>query len=124
VLTLPAGLLMLAHRGNKVYSADFDLFRRREASKPNGIWQVDHAQLNIKLLRDDGSIAKPRLTIVIDDYSRAVAGCYFGLEAFTAANHLYFTSGHLAQRRPALADLWDPGCPVHRQRIRLSFKRF
>jgi len=73
---LPTGLLMLAHRDNKAYGAGFDLVHRREAAKPNSIWQVDHAQLDIKLLRGDGSVAKPWLTIVIDDYSRAVAGYY------------------------------------------------
>jgi putative transposase len=76
VRSLPAGLLMLAHRGNKAYSEGFDLVHRREALKPNSIWQVDHAQLAIKLLRDDGSVGKPWLTIVIDDYSRAVARYY------------------------------------------------
>jgi transposase InsO family protein len=81
VRNLPAGLLMLAHRGNKAYSEGFDLVHRREALKPNSIWQVDHAQLDIKLLREDGSVGKPWLTIVIDDYSRAVAGYYLGFEA-------------------------------------------
>jgi putative transposase len=42
--------------------------------------QVDHAQLDIKLLRDDGSVGKPWLTIVVDDYSRAVAGYYLSFE--------------------------------------------
>jgi putative transposase len=80
VRTLPASLLTLAHRGNKACSEGFDLVRRREAAKPNAIWQVDHAQLDIKLVRDDGSVGKPWLTIVIDDYSRAVAGYYLGFE--------------------------------------------
>ena len=80
VRNLPAGLLMLAHGGNKAYSEGFDLVHRREALKPNAIWQVDHAQLDIKLVREDGSSAKPWLTIVIDDYSRAVAGYYLGFE--------------------------------------------
>ena len=80
IRNLPAGLLMLAHRGNKAYSEEFDLVHRREALRPNSIWQVDHAQLDTKLLRDDGSIAKPWLTIVIDDYSRSVAGYYLGFE--------------------------------------------
>jgi len=70
----------LAHRGNKACSEGFDLVHRREASKPNAIWQVDHAQLDIWLLREDGSVAKPWLTIVIDDYSRAVAGYYLGFD--------------------------------------------
>ena len=80
VRSLPASLLTLAHRGNKAYSESFDLVHRREASKPNAIWQVDHAQLDIKMLRDDGSVGRPWLTIVIDDYSRAVAGYYLGFE--------------------------------------------
>ena len=80
VRSLPASLLTLAHRGNKAYSEGFDLVHRREASKPNAIWQVDHAQLGIKTLRDDGSVGRPWLTIVIDDYSRAVAGYYLGFE--------------------------------------------
>jgi putative transposase len=80
VRSLPAGLLMLAHRGNRAYSEGFDLVHRREALEPNSIWQVDHAQLDIKLLREDGSVANPWLTIVIDDYSRAVAGYYLGFE--------------------------------------------
>jgi len=45
VRDLPASLLTLTHRGNKAYSEGFDLVHRREASKPNAIWQVDHAQL-------------------------------------------------------------------------------
>jgi len=45
VRSLPAGLLILAHRGNKVYSEGFDLVHRREALKPNSIWQVDAARL-------------------------------------------------------------------------------
>ena len=80
VRDLAAGLLMLAHRGNRAYSEGFDLVHRREALKPNAIWQVDHAQLDIKLVREDGSLGKPWLTIVIDDYSRAVAGYYLGFE--------------------------------------------
>lgn len=80
VRNLPTSLLMLAHRGNKAYGEGFDLVHRREVSKPNAIWQVDHAQLDIRLLRDDGSVGRLRLTIVIDDYSRAVAGYYLGFE--------------------------------------------
>jgi putative transposase len=59
VRSLPASLLTLAHRGNKAYSEGFDLVHRREASNPNAIWQVDHAQLDIKLPRDDGSVGSP-----------------------------------------------------------------
>jgi len=72
VREIPVGLLTLAHRGGKTYSDKFDLVHRREAPRSNAIWQADHAQLGIRLVREDGQIAKPWLTIVIDDYSRAM----------------------------------------------------
>jgi len=77
---IPVGLLTLAHRGGKTYSEKFDLVHRREAPRPNAIWQADHAQLGIRLVREDGQIAKPWLTIVIDDYSRAIAGYFLGFD--------------------------------------------
>ncbi len=80
VRKLPPSLLTLAHDGSKAYSEKFDLVHRREASGPNSIWQVDHCLLDIPLLREDGSIAKPWLTIVLDDYSRAVAGYYVAFD--------------------------------------------
>ena len=75
-----AGWTTLAHRGARAYGETFDLVHRREASRANAIWQVDHAQLDIRILLEDGSTARPWLTVVIDDYSRAVAGYYLGCE--------------------------------------------
>lgn len=80
VRALPSGLTTLAHRGARAYGETFDLVHRREASRANAIWQVDHAQLDIRILQGDGSTARPWLTVVIDDYSRAVAGYYLGFE--------------------------------------------
>jgi putative transposase len=80
VRELPESLLTLAHKGNRAYSESFDLVHRREASKPNAIWQADHAQLDILLLKEDGTAARPWLTIVIDGYSRAIAGYYLGFD--------------------------------------------
>jgi putative transposase len=80
VRQLPASLLTLAHLGVKAYSESFDLVHRREAMKPNAIWQVDHAQLGILLLKEDGTSSRPWLTVVIDDYSRAIAGYYLGFD--------------------------------------------
>lgn len=77
---LPKSLRTLAHQGSKTYGESFDMVHRREATTANGIWQADHAQLDIKLLREDGSTARPWLTIVIDDYSRAIAGYYLGFD--------------------------------------------
>lgn len=58
VRRIPASLLTLAHRGGRAYSESFDLVHRREAAGPNAIWQADHAQLDILLVRDDGSTAR------------------------------------------------------------------
>jgi putative transposase len=78
---LPSDLIMLAHQGGKAYSDTFDLVHRREADGPNAIWQADHTPLDILLVRPDGEPAKPWLTIVMDDYSRAVAGYFLSFEA-------------------------------------------
>jgi putative transposase len=79
--TLPkCGLLTLAHQGSKAYSEGYDLVHRREAARSNAIWRADHAQLGILLVRGDGQTLRPWLTIVIDDYSRAIAGYYLGFD--------------------------------------------
>jgi putative transposase len=74
--SLPAPLTTLAHRGSKAYADTFDLVHRREASTSNAIWQADHTLLDILVLREGKEPAKPWLTTIIDDYSRAIAG-YF-----------------------------------------------
>jgi putative transposase len=80
VREVPSDLLTLAHEGSKAYSEGYDLVHRREAARSNAIWQADHAQLGILLIREDGQTSRPWLTIVIDDYSRAVAGYYLGFD--------------------------------------------
>jgi putative transposase len=80
VTALPADLVTLAHEGTKAYSNAFELVHRREANAPNVIWQADHTPLDILLIRPDGEVAKPWLTTVIDDYSRAVAGYFLSFE--------------------------------------------
>jgi transposase InsO family protein len=80
VREVPGSLLTLARPGSKAYSEGFDLVHRREAPRANAIWQADHALLSILLLREDGQTAGPWLTIVIDDYSRAIAGYYLGFD--------------------------------------------
>ena len=95
VRELPPSLRALAHRGAKSYGESFDLIHRREATKSNSIWQADHAQLDIKLLKEDGSVARPWLTIVIDDYSRAIAGS--GLQKSPA--ELFVVTGLGNQKR-------------------------
>jgi putative transposase len=43
---------VLAHEGTKAYAEAFDLIHRREADRPNAIWQADHTLLDILLVRD------------------------------------------------------------------------
>jgi putative transposase len=80
VRSLPADLVTLAHEVTKAYSNTFELVHRREAERPNSIWQADHTPLDILLVRPDGRNAKPWLTTVIDDYSRAIAGYFLSFE--------------------------------------------
>jgi putative transposase len=85
---LPPSLVTLAHRGGTIYSETFDLVHRREASKPNGILQVDHCQLRISIPKGDGTSSRPWLTIAIDDYSRAVSGYYLAFDPPSALRTL------------------------------------
>jgi putative transposase len=87
---LPADLLTLAHEGSKAYSDTFDLVYRRQASGPNAIWQADHSPLDILLVGRGGKREKLWLTIVIDDYSRAVAGYLLSLGPESSPIEYYF----------------------------------
>lgn len=71
---LDPAMVLLAHEGRKAYQDVYDLVFRREASRPNEIWQADHTPLNLWLLDDDGRPARPWLTVIEDDYRRCIAG--------------------------------------------------
>jgi len=81
VRQLDPGLVTLAHEGAKVYKEAFDLLNRHEASAPNAVWQADHTPLDLWVLDERGQPARPWLTVVLDDYSRAVAGYSLSLHA-------------------------------------------
>jgi hypothetical protein len=51
----------------KAYRDAFELVHRREADRPNAIWQADRTLLDIMLVRDATKAAKPWLTVVLDD---------------------------------------------------------
>ena len=85
ILALPAALTTLALDGEKAYREAYDLIHRREAERPNEIWQADHTQLDLWARREDGKAARPWLTIVIDDYSRAIAGFFLSFDCPSAA---------------------------------------
>jgi putative transposase len=84
VRQLAPALVTLAHAGSKVYSDTFDLLYRREAEAPNAIWQADHTLLAILLTDEQGHARKLWLTVILDDYSRAVAGYMVVFEAPSA----------------------------------------
>ncbi len=84
VRRLDPALVTLAQAGTKVYRQRFDLLYRREASRPNEVWQADHTPLDISVLDPRGQPARPWLTVILDDYSRAVAGFRIGLDAPSA----------------------------------------
>lgn len=79
-------LTPLAHEGEKVYANTFDLIYRRTAARPNEIWQADHTLLNIWVLDHRDRPARPWLTIVMDDFSQAVAGYALNLGAPSVVN--------------------------------------
>lgn len=84
VREMEPALLTLAHDGTKAYQHTFDLLHCREASGPNVVWQADHTQLDLRILDAKGQPARPWLTIILDDYSRAIAGFGVSLSAPSA----------------------------------------
>jgi len=79
-------LVLLAHEGSKAYEQEYDLLYRRESATSNEIWQADHTPLDIVLLDENGISRKPWLTIIIDDYSRAIAGYYISFDTPTSVH--------------------------------------
>ena len=73
IKNLDPALVTLAHEGAEAYREEFDLIYRREATHSNAMWQADHTPLDIWLLNEEGKPAKPWLTVIEDDYSRAIA---------------------------------------------------
>lgn len=51
-----------------------ELVFRHQASRPNATWQADHSELDILVTGAGGKPERPRLTTVMDDYSRAICG--------------------------------------------------
>jgi putative transposase len=80
IRTLDPALVTLAHEGTKAYQQQFDLLYRRQAQRPNEIWQADHCLLDIWLHHEDGSTARPWLTVIQDDYSQAITGYYLNFK--------------------------------------------
>ena len=71
VAGLDPGLRMLAHEGTKRYEEVFDLVYRRQAGGPNELWQADHTELDLWVITPSAKPARPWLTVIEDDHSRA-----------------------------------------------------
>ena len=99
----------------KAYSNTYELVHRREVETPNAIWQADHTPLDILLVRPVLDAAKPRLTVVLDDYSRAVAGVFSFVRGSLRPAHVPgIAPGDLAQRGFTPDCVRPVGCSVHR----------
>lgn len=83
---LDPGMVCLAQDGHAAYRDRFELIYRHRAEGPNALWQADHTLLDILILDADGKPVRPWLTVVIDDYSRAIAGYLVSLDAPCALN--------------------------------------
>jgi putative transposase len=59
------------NKGTKAYRITFDLLYCREAGTSNDIWQADHTLLDLWVQQGSGSPARPWLTVIMDDSSRA-----------------------------------------------------
>lgn len=67
-------LHILAHDRPAALRDRYELVYRRQAEGPNVLWQADHTQLDMLVTDTGGRPARPWLTVVLDDHSRAVAG--------------------------------------------------
>ena len=63
-----------------------ELVHRRDATAANEMWQADHTVLDVLVLGDGGVPVRPWLTVVMDDYSRAIAGFFLTTAAPSAVN--------------------------------------
>lgn len=74
IAAIDPGLRTLAQHGDAAYRDRFELVYRRTADAPNDQWQADHTLLDVMILDAKQQPARPWLTVVLDDYSRAAAG--------------------------------------------------
>ena len=81
---LDPALVTLAHEGTKVYKQAFDLLHRHEAEHSNALWQTDHTLLDIWIKDERDQPKRPWLTVIMDDYSRAIPGYYITFSAPSA----------------------------------------
>lgn len=86
VAALDPGMVTLALEGAASYRDKHELVLRRQADRPNAMWQSDHTLLDILVVGTDGKHARPWLTTILDDCSRAICGYTVFLGAPSAMN--------------------------------------
>jgi putative transposase len=84
VCGIDPALRTLAVEGARRYAEVFELVYRRQADASNQIWQADHTELDLWVVTPAGQSARPWLTVIEDDYSRAIAGYAVNLGAPSA----------------------------------------
>lgn len=77
-------LRVIADGGEAAYRDKFELVYRRTTGSPNEQWQMDHTLLDVLVVDERGRPVRPWLTVVLDDFSRAVAGYSLAAVAPTA----------------------------------------
>ena len=74
VRAIDPAMVTLAQDGPAAYRDRFELIHRHRASAPNALWQADHTLLDVMILDANGKAARPWLTAIMDDHSRAIVG--------------------------------------------------
>jgi putative transposase len=74
---------------------------RHRAEGPNALWQADHTRLDVLGLDANGAAVRPWLTIIMDDYARAVAGYTLFLEAPTTLQTALALRQAIWRKQPA-----------------------
>ena len=105
IAALDPGMMTLAQDGPAAFRDRFELVHRHRAEAPNAIWQADHTMLDLLILDEGGKPARPWLTTVVDDHSRAIAGYAVFLGAPCVLNTC-LALRHAIWRKP------DPVWPV------------
>lgn len=86
IADLDPGMVTLALEGPTSYRDKYEIALRRQAERPNAMWQADHTLLDVLVVGTDGKPARPWLTTIIDDCSRAICGYTVFLGAPSAMN--------------------------------------
>ena len=102
---LDPALITLAQEGQAAFRNRYELIHRHRAEAPNALWQADHTALDILIVDANGKHVRPWLTVILDDYSRAVAGYM----AFLGAPSALYTSLTLRQ---AIGRKLEPSWPI------------